>query len=58
MESKNKNEHVYCINCKHFILECDFNCEECYCEECYCGNFEDSKSLLDRPYYDAIPELI
>jgi hypothetical protein len=44
-------EHVYCTDCKNFILDCDFKCDNCLCKGCDCLDFEDSRPFKNRPKY-------
>lgn len=48
----NKDEHVYCTDCKHFRLDDEY---KQYCpfeEECDIWNCEDSKPFSERPKYE------
>lgn len=49
-----KNAHVYCTECA-WLIYTDDGIPTCKHEkECDIWDAEDSKSLLDRPYYKAI----
>lgn len=55
----NSDTHVYCTNCKHFVLTEDkINggyVGSCPNElKCNILNFEDSTPLKERPLYEAI----
>ena len=48
----NKNEYVYCTNCRYFKL-CDEGLPYCIHEnKCNINDCEDSKTLKERLYYE------
>ena len=50
-----KDKHVYCTNCFHFVLDCFGkvleDCKKCVCDKCFCGIPEDSLPFRERPLY-------
>jgi len=48
----NENEHVYCVDCKHFRTDDEYKSYCPYEPECDIWNCEDSKPLRKRPYYE------
>ena len=51
-----KNTHVYCTECV-WLIYTDDGIPTCkYEKECNIWDAEDSKSLLDRPYYKPVSE--